>query len=494
MDDDGGRGEGPPARRPGTDTIARKFVVAFSAMFLVPMLLSAYLLTAGRADAANPVQLGALALSCALLGTAGFFICRSVVHSLLAAAREAEAIAGGDIDRRMDTGASGEIGELARHFNRITGRLQGTVNSLQASKAQTQALLSQICGTTGRPVEVQSMLAMFLETLLSLTGLEAGAIFLPSADGSEYRLRAGIGLDGRLRDAVIPAGSGVIGRVAAHGQPVTTSEPAAAAEAESATAPEKCLSWALHVPMTASGKTRGVMTIGLRTGHREFAADDLQMVGTLSAQVAVAIENSELKDRMERTYVETVSALAAAVEARDKYTRGHSRRVTEYSVGIARAMGLPEGTIRDLESAALLHDIGKIGIPDNVLHSPGAPPPEGSSFIHGHPIGGENILKPVGSLSRLCPVVRHHHERFDGTGYPDRLRGEAIPLAARILAVADAFDAMTSGRVYQPTRTREEALAELARCRGTQFDPSCVEALFAHLGAGHFQYGVRISR
>jgi HAMP domain-containing protein len=494
MADDGGRGGIRPPRRSGAETVARRFVVAFSAMFVIPMLLSAYLLTVGRADAANPVQLGALALFCGLLGTAGFFICRSVVHSLLVAVREADAIAGGEIDRRMDTGASGEIGELAGHFNRITGRLQRTVNSLEASKAQTQALLAQICGTTGRPVEMQSMLDMFLKTLLSLTGLEAGAIFLPSPDGSEYRLRAGIGLDGRLRDAVIPAGSGAVGRVAARGQTLTTSEPAAPAMAECATAPEECLSWALHVPMTASGKNRGVMTIGMRTGRGQVAADDLQMIGTLSAQVAVAIENSELKDRMERSYVETVSALAAAVEARDKYTRGHSRRVTEYSVGIARVMGLPEALVRDLESAALLHDIGKIGIPDHVLHSPGAPPPAESSFIHGHPIGGENILKPVGSLSRLCPVVRHHHERFDGTGYPDRLRGEAIPLAARILAVADAYDAMTSGRPYQPTRTREEALAELGRCRGTQFDPSCVEALCALLGAGHLQYGVRISR
>lgn len=481
MTDDRGSAGTRAGRKARADTVARKFVVAFSAMFVIPMLVSAYLLSAGREDPASPAQLGALALFCGLLGAAGFVICRSVVHALFRAARDAEAIAGGALDRRLDTGGSGEIGDLARNFNRITSRLQRTVDSLQASKAQTQVLLAKICGTAGQPVEVQSMLDVFLATLLSLTGLEAGTIFLPSPDGSEYRLRAGIGLDGALRDAVIPAGSGAVGWVAANGQAIATPDPAAPGESAGTTGPERFLSWALHVPMTASGKTRGVMSIGLRTGHRVFSADDLMMVQSLSAQVAVAIENEELKERMERTYVETVAALAAAVEARDEYTRGHSRRVTGYAVAIARTLGLPGEFIRDLESAALLHDIGKIGIPDHVLHSPGAPPPEGSSFIFGHPIGGENILKPVGSLARLCPVVRHHHERFDGTGYPDRLRGESIPLAARILAVADSYDAMVSGRVYQRTRTHGEALAELARCRGTQFDPKCVEALFAHL-------------
>jgi len=184
---------------------------------------------------------------------------------------------------------------------------------------------------------------------------------------------------------------------------------------------------------------------------------------------------------MERTYVETVAALAAAVEARDRYTRGHSRRVTELAVALGRRMGLSAAALRDLETAALLHDIGKIGIPDRILHNTGPLPPEGVRFIHEHPIGGERILKPVGSLARLCPIVRHHHEHYDGGGYPDRLKGEEIPLGARILAVADAFDAMVSDRSYKRTMTRSEAVEELVRCRGTQFDPDCVDHFVALL-------------
>jgi HD-GYP domain-containing protein (c-di-GMP phosphodiesterase class II) len=205
------------------------------------------------------------------------------------------------------------------------------------------------------------------------------------------------------------------------------------------------------------------------------------MIQNLATQVAVAMENSDLKDKMEKTYVETVSALATAVEARDKYTRGHSTRVTEYSVAIAKKLHMPEWFIRDLEYAAMLHDIGKIGIPDNILHNTGALPPDGVTFVLGHPIGGENILKPVGSLARLCPIVRHHHERYDGKGYPDSLKAEEIPLASRILAVADSFDAMTSDRAYKPTRAREDAVAELIRCKEYQFDPDCVDAFLAYL-------------
>ena len=173
--------------------------------------------------------------------------------------------------------------------------------------------------------------------------------------------------------------------------------------------------------------------------------------------------------------------LATAVEARDKYTRGHSKRVTGYAVEIARKMELPDAFVKDLEAASLLHDIGKIGMPDFILSNTGPLPPEGAEFILGHPVGGENILKPVGSLARLCPIVRHHHEHFDGTGYPDRLEGERIPLAARILAVADSFDAMVSDRAYRVPWTREQAMAELDRCRGSHFDPACVDAFLACL-------------
>jgi HD-GYP domain-containing protein (c-di-GMP phosphodiesterase class II) len=472
----------PANTGPKAETLARKFIVAFSAMFIIPLLLAIYLFTeytpAGIKDATQIVALVAFVL---LLGIAGFFVTRSVIHTLLRTAKDAAAIAEGDITRRLNTNMASEISELAKNFNRITSRLQQTVDNLQSSKKQMQTLLSQVCASTGQPHDMSDMFNVFLNTLLSLTGLNVGAIFLLSSDGKALRVRVSAGLSEEMKSTVIPMGEGVVGWVASHGQMVTTSESMPWGRPGGLTELEKSMPWAIHVPMGAAGKTRGVISIGLREGQKEITGDDLLMIQNLATQVAVAVENADLKSRMEMTYVETVAALATAVEARDKYTRGHSKRVTEFSVEISWKLNLAEWFVKDLESAALLHDIGKIGMPDHILHNRGALPADGVSIVLGHPIGGENILRPVGSLARLCPIVRHHHERYDGKGYPDGLKGEEIPLAARILSVADCFDAMISARAYKPSRTREDAMEELIRCRETQFDPQCVDAFIAYL-------------
>jgi HD-GYP domain-containing protein (c-di-GMP phosphodiesterase class II) len=458
------RGSGMGTSRvSGEDTVARKFAIAFSAMFIIPMALSAYLfIEYVDAVRGNLLQLTLFSASVALLGTGGFFLCRSVVQALLKVTRDASAIAGGDLDRRLDTNIEGEISELARNFNRITSRLQQSIDSLQSSKKQIQTLLSQVCVSFGQNVDMANMFEVFLRSLLSLTGLEVGAIFLLSPDGSELSLCASAGLREDFRGTVVRQGKGIVGWVATHGQLVTTSESMPWGRPDMLTPLEKSMPWAIHIPLRTSEKTRGVMSIGLAAGQREITGEDLLTIQNLATQMAVAIENAELKESMEKTYLETVSALATAVE-------------------IATRLDLPVAFVRDLESAALLHDIGKIGIPDHILYNNGSLPPEGLPFVLAHPMGGENILKPVGSLGRLCPIVRHHHERYDGEGYPDRLKGEEIPLAARILSVADSFDAMISDRAYKPTRTKEEAMEELARCRGNQFDPHCVDAFLSYL-------------
>lgn len=461
-------------------SVARKFIVAFSAMFLVPMLVAVYLFFEYTGGSTRDVpRIAAIFLFVVLLGTAGYLITRSVVLTLLRTSREAEVIADGDISHRLSTDAESEISELAKNFNRITSRLQQTVDSLQSSRKRMQTLAAQLFDTGSLPGDMTATFEEFLNTLLSLTGLEVGAILLMSPDGGFLKVRVSHGLDEALKAAVIPSGDGIVGWVASHGQVVTTSE-SNPWKGELSDL-EKCMTWALHAPMAGGGKTRGVISMGLREGQKEISGDELEMVRNLSSQVAAALEIAELKRKEESAYIETVAALAAAVEARDKYTRGHSRRVTEFSVEIARRLGKPDWFVKDLESAALLHDIGKIGIPDTILHNTGPLPPDGMAFIVGHPIGGENILKPVGSLARLCPIVRHHHERFDGSGYPDRLKGEDIPIAARVISVADSFDAMISIRAYKPTRDREDAMKELIACRGSQFDPTCVDAFIDYL-------------
>jgi len=175
-------------------------------------------------------------------------------------------------------------------------------------------------------------------------------------------------------------------------------------------------------------------------------------------------------------YFDTVIALSEALEARDKYTAGHSTRVMEYAAGIAKHIGLNEKDLDRLKKSALLHDLGKIGIPDVILHKRSRLSDKEFAVIKKHPKIGADILRAIKPLSDLVPTIYHHHERFDGNGYPHGIKGEQIPLNARIIAVADSFDAMTSNRPYREAFSIETALLEIERNKGTQFDPFIVSA------------------
>jgi PAS domain S-box-containing protein/putative nucleotidyltransferase with HDIG domain len=171
-----------------------------------------------------------------------------------------------------------------------------------------------------------------------------------------------------------------------------------------------------------------------------------------------------------------IYAFANAIDAKSKWTKGHSERVTDYAVAIAKEMGLSEKDIETLRIAALLHDVGKIGTYDVILDKPGRLNDEEWNLIGMHPVKGEEILRPIKQLQDILPIIRHHHERIDGEGYPDGLKGEEIPLLLRVIAVADSFDSMTSDRPYRPAPSREYAISELKKYSGIQFDPQVVEA------------------
>lgn len=179
---------------------------------------------------------------------------------------------------------------------------------------------------------------------------------------------------------------------------------------------------------------------------------------------------------LRQIYDGLIHAFVNAIDAKSSWTKGHSERVTQYAVAIAREMGLHKKDIEDLKIAALLHDIGKIGTYDIILDKPERLSDEEFELIRMHPSKGADILKPVKQLHDLLPVIKHHHERLDGKGYPDGLKGNEIPLLSRIICVADSYDSMTSERPYRPAPSKEYAIAELERCSGTQFDPQVVKA------------------
>ncbi len=185
-------------------------------------------------------------------------------------------------------------------------------------------------------------------------------------------------------------------------------------------------------------------------------------------------------------FTQTVESLAEAVDARDKFTAGHSRRVQLISVDIGRVLRLSQGELEALEWGGLLHDIGKIGVPDDVLNKPDRLTKEERAIMNAHPVIGANIIAPVTKLAPELPLIRHHHEWYNGSGYPDRLIGDEIPKLARILHVADAFEAMTAARPYRmKPLTNDQAMAELRKFAGIQFDPSMVDAFTrTHWAAG----------
>lgn len=188
--------------------------------------------------------------------------------------------------------------------------------------------------------------------------------------------------------------------------------------------------------------------------------------------------NEELSDtyeKLEKAYLDSIETLRYTVEAKDPYTRGHSDRVAEYSVLIGEKLGLSEEDLRTLRIGGLFHDIGKIGIPDSILLKESKLTDDEYSQIKNHPTIGAHILQNATIFQDILPIVKHHHERYDGNGYPSRLKGEEIPYFARIAAVADTFDAMTSKRTYRNAIPLEEVKEEIKRCEGTQFDPSIAE-------------------
>ncbi|MFC2161247.1 HD domain-containing phosphohydrolase [Acidobacteriota bacterium] len=200
----------------------------------------------------------------------------------------------------------------------------------------------------------------------------------------------------------------------------------------------------------------------------------------VEAELALANRNlkmrtSDLVEQQHSLYLSTVKSLASAIDAKDEYTRHHSARVTEFTLKIAKNMGLSEKELEDLELAALLHDIGKIAVPEHILNKPGKLTDEEYDSIKEHPGRGQIILGPVLELLEIARVVRAHHENYDGTGYPDGLKGREIPLGARIMSIADAYDSITSDRPYRKGSSHRRAVKEIIRCSGTQFDPEGVE-------------------
>jgi HD-GYP domain-containing protein (c-di-GMP phosphodiesterase class II) len=224
--------------------------------------------------------------------------------------------------------------------------------------------------------------------------------------------------------------------------------------------------------LDVGGEAFGTVEI-YRVLDRPFRQGDDRQVATLSEFAANALQRIQLTETIETHYTATLTALASALEAKDPYTQEHTSRIRALAIGIAETMGVSAVTRRAVGLGAILHDVGKIGIADSILLKPGPLTDEEWAAMRRHPLIGEHMLKDIDFVRTALPILRHHHERWDGAGYPDGLKGDEIPLGARIVAVCDSFDAMTTDRPYRKRMSVEAACEELVANAGTQFDPNC---------------------
>lgn len=394
--------------------------------------------------------------------------------------REATVLVGkGEFTAPFSIGRQDELGDLTRSIADMTNRLRHETQSLE-QRVSELSLLYNISKVTSSALNLDETLEIMLESAVKVTEATSGFIMLAEKDDrnehAELQVKASLGVPAGAAGAALI--SNEIARfVFGSGGPLLLVGDITSLGFQQ----HREFKDAIYAPINFAEETIGV--VGLTNKQAaNFTKKDLQLLLTLANQASGVIKNARLFEDLQASYFSTIQALAAAIDAKDPYTRGHSSRVVGYSQFIASKMLCSEEEVKAIKIAAYLHDIGKIGIDEQILLKESKLSGSEYQVVKNHPTISAKILARVSFLQATIPMVRHHHEHFDGAGYPDELSGTLIPLGARIIAVADSFDAMTSNRPYRQALSRAKALEELTRAAGAQFDPIVVEAFVCHIG------------
>ncbi len=325
----------------------------------------------------------------------------------------------------------------------------------------------------------EEMYPILIDHVVRLVHADHAALALLSGDGKTLTTAHAWGLAAEHVGTSGPV-SVQLGRMFGAGTAHVTPDLSADDAAAFTTAPDahRTLAPFAIAALRADQDVIGTITIGrARRGQKEpFVEADVRLLKSIAETGGAAIHRTRLFQTLQDSYIEMVLTLVRALDARDSYTGGHSERLAEWAEATARLLGCRDDETQDIRWGALLHDIGKIAVPDAILRKPARLTDEEWAIMRQHPITGEEILRPVERMRGVARIMRHHHERWDGNGYPDGLTAERIPLGARILAVVDAYSAITDERPYKPARSHAEAVAELRKSAGTQFDLRVVEA------------------
>lgn len=361
-------------------------------------------------------------------------------------------------------------GDLNAELERCKTEMDATVAEL-SNKYEELVLFYDVSESLGSLKHVYQLTDLILEKAVQHSRADNGIFFLLDKVKGVLNIKGMYGINwldpGKY---VIRMGHGAVGKVAMSGQPIIQNDLENAGIKSN-----RPITALLCVPLKVKDEVIGVISVAHGRAGKIFTSVEQKLLSTLASQAAVALENARLYEETKKMFLSIIGALTAAIDAKDPYTHGHSRRVTYYSMMIADAIGATPEFIETLKLASLLHDVGKIGIPESILRKIDKLTDDEYRTIIGHSLIGAKILGNIDALMHVIPAIKYHHERYGGGGYPDGLKGDDIPLAARILSVADTFDAMTTDRPYRKRLSDEEALRELGRNRGRQFDPELVK-------------------
>jgi putative nucleotidyltransferase with HDIG domain len=386
----------------------------------------------------------------------------------------ARRVADGELDVHVAFGGRRDLVALADAFNSMTDSLRERTEALTHTVSELSTLY-EMSRTLGSTLDLDTMLEATLDAAMHSFAVDSGYVVLRDPISGEVELRAWRGAGDRPVDGRAVRAS-MSEWVVRQGRPLVFNPSRESETVENVDSVTGALA-ALCVPLVSVDVVIGAIAVGSHDRTVSFTGEDVRLLSTIANHVTIAVGNTELFASVQDAYLATVRALAAAVDAKEPYMRDHSGRVAVFARATAEKLGLSHDQRTAIEMAAYLHDIGKIGISEQILRKPGPLTEDEMSTMRHHPLIGANILRPVQFPWSIAPVVRHHHEHFDGSGYPAGLRGDEIPLLARVLSVADAYEAMTANRPYRDRLLVDDSIAELRRCAGTDFDPRVVEAL-----------------
>jgi putative nucleotidyltransferase with HDIG domain len=348
-----------------------------------------------------------------------------------------------------------------------------------SNRLRKLSLLIQLGRILNSTLDRQEVRKRALQAATQLMKAQAGSLLLLEGDSQRLHFDVALGEHEEvLKSMCLEVGEGIAGWVARSGKGVIVNSPdkdarfSARADGENGFRTRNVIC----VPLKVRNKTIGVLEALNKNGNKGFNRGDLSMFSSLADLVAIALDNARLYQELEEMFLETADSLSEAIEKRDPYTGGHTKRVTAYSLAVARRLHLGCDELKNVRIASVLHDIGKIGIEDKILRKREPLNAEELTIIKGHAMIGAEIMHPVRQLRGMIPGVKYHHEQVDGSGYPEGLTGDETPLVARIVAVADAYDAMTTDRPYRRALDKDRAVDELRKCSGTQLDGRVVDA------------------